>query len=431
MAITLRPYQKDLAQQAVHKIKTLGMVYLAMEVRTGKTHTAIKACDLLVGHKRGKVVFVTKKKAIGSIDKDFADSGATLDMTVINYESLHKLEAKNVDVFIFDEAQKLKQYPKPGKDALFNKAKDAMLESPYCKIILLSGTPSPESYSELYHQFAISEHYNPFAEYDSFYKWAVSFVNIVKIDFGNGPVNDYSGADRTKVMAVLEPYFLTYTQDKAGFENKVNEYVLTVKMKPSTYAVCDKLVRDKVVEGKTGVILGDTPAKLMQKCHQLYSGTCILEEGQGVIIDDTKAIFVRDKFKGKKIAILYRYKLELDLLKQTFPNWTDSPEAFRDDDTLTYFGQIVSSREGINLSTADGLIFYNIDHASLSYFQARDRCTSKDRVKPNNVYWIFSEDGIEERIYDAVINKKDYTTSYFKRDFGGVEKKIEQLGLNL
>ena len=42
--------------------------------------------------------------------------------------------------------------------------------------------------------------------------------------------------------------------------------------------------------------------------------------------------------------------------------------------------------------------------------------TTKDRLK-NNVYWIFAKDGIEHQIYKAVIKKKDYTLSHFKKDF--------------
>jgi len=429
--IKLRPYQEEIAAKCVHLLKTKGMAYLAMEVRTGKTFTALAACNKLVGHKCGKVVFVTKKKAISSIEADIKAMRPKLQIVVVNYESLHKVNMVNVDVVVLDEAQKLKQYPKPDpKSSLYHKVKAFLSGSPYCKIIFLSGTPSPESYSELYHQFAVSPHYNPFVEYGSFYKWAKDFVNITQIDFGNGPVNCYDDAHKDDVMRVLDPYFLTYTQTQSGFDNQVNEYVLSVEMKPMTYAICDKLKKYRVVEGKDNVILADTPVKLMQKLHQLYSGTVLFEDGEGKVIDDTKAQFITNKFKGKKIAILYKYKLELDLLCSVFPNWTADPEEFKQEGK-TFLGQIQSSREGINLSIADALIFFNIDYAALSYFQARDRLTSKDRTKPNNVYWVFAEGGIEERIYEAVKDKKNYTLSYFNRDFGTKSKKVEQTSLKL
>jgi len=42
--------------------------------------------------------------------------------------------------------------------------------------------------------------------------------------------------------------------------------------------------------------------------------------------------------------------------------------------------------------------------------------TTKDRLE-NQVYWVFSEGGIEQDIYKAVSNKKDYTLNHFKKDF--------------
>jgi hypothetical protein len=39
------------------------------------------------------------------------------------------------------------------------------------------------------------------------------------------------------------------------------------------------------------------------------------------------------------------------------------------------------------------------------------------RTKEAKVYWLFSENGIEEKIYRMVTKKKDYTLRYFKKDF--------------
>ena len=78
--------------------------------------------------------------------------------------------------------------------------------------------------------------------------------------------------------------------------------------------------------------------------------------------------------------------------------------------------QIVSGREGISLKNADYLVYYNIDFSATSYWQSKDRMTTKDRLN-NNVYWIFAKDGIEYDIYKAVTKKKDYTINHFKKDF--------------
>ena len=60
-------------------------------------------------------------------------------------------------------------------------------------------------------------------------------------------------------------------------------------------------------------------------------------------------------------------------------------------------------------------MYYNIDFSATSYWQSRDRMTTKDRLQ-SDVYWIFADRGIETKIYDMVIKKKDYTLRHFKKD---------------
>jgi hypothetical protein len=187
-------------------------------------------------------------------------------------------------------------------------------------------------------------------------------------------------------------------------------------MKRKTYELADKLLKDLVIEGKEEVILGDTPAKLLQKIHQLYSGTVKFESGSSMVLDTTKAEFIKERFAGKKIGIFYVFKAELDALKQVYAdNLTTDLDEFNATDKVIAL-QIVSGREGISLKNAEYLVFYNIQHSAVSYFQGIDRMTTIDRLN-NKVYWIFSEGGIEEKIYKVVKSKKKYTVNIFKKDY--------------
>jgi hypothetical protein len=96
--------------------------------------------------------------------------------------------------------------------------------------------------------------------------------------------------------------------------------------------------------------------------------------------------------------------------------YTESPEEFEANTNKVFISQIQSGREGINLSSADCLVMYNIDFSAVSYWQVRARLQSKNRTKEAIVHWIFAKDGIEPNIYKAVSNKKDYTLNYFKKD---------------
>ena len=408
LIMELRDYQEEIAQQGYIKLHQLGLVYLSMEVRTGKTLTSLSIAERYLSKKdNATVLFVTKKKAMSSIRDDYEMLKPKYQIVIINYESLHKIDYMP-NVLILDEAHKLGTFPKPNLSVQF--IKDRFRTLP---MILLSGTPTPESYSQIYHQFQVSGR-TPFHAYPTFYKWAAHFVKVTKRTFAHGTVNDYSEANNDMVKLHTNQYFLTYTQEEAGFESVINETILEVDMKPTTLSIIKKLENDLVVTGRNDTILADTPVKLLQKVHQLSSGTCIGESGTVIKLDNSKSEFIKSRFNGSKIAIFYKFKGELELLKDTFSdNLTTDLEEFKATDKNIAL-QIVSGREGISLKEAKYLVFFNIDFSAVSYWQSRDRLTTKERLS-NDIFWIFGKGGIEHKIYKAVNNKKDFTLSHYER----------------
>jgi len=220
-----------------------------------------------------------------------------------------------------------------------------------------------------------------------------------------------------RINATIKPYMITFTQAEAGFETKVEAHVLICEMKESTYKLINRLKRDKVVEGKSEVILADTAVKLMGKIHQLSSGTIKFESGKTMVIDHSKAEFIKDRFKSKKIGIFYKFVAEYQALKDVYGDGlTNDIDEFNSTGKNIAL-QIVSGREGISLKNADVLVFYNIDFSSTSYWQARDRMSTMQRLN-NDVYWVFSDRGIEQDIYKTVLGKKSYTLSVFSKGYG-------------
>ena len=405
----LRDYQVDIATKGQGILARAGILYLALAVRTGKTATALEVARL---YKAKNVLFLTKKKAIDGILDDYVEFGYDkyFTITVTNDESMHKIVGK-FDLVIHDEHHRFSAIPKPGTATkMFRKMFS------HLPMVFLSGTPSPETFSQMYHQFWVSDR-SPWINYSNFYKWAHDYVNITQKRIGSFMHNDYTGGIEAKIMGDISHLMLTYTQEAAGFTSEIKETVLYVDMKPSTVSIIDKLMKDLVVEGKDEVILADTAAKLMQKMHQLWSGTCKFESGNSMVIDTSKAEFIKQHFAGSKLAMMYIFKEELNLISQVFgeENITNDLDEFNSTDKH-FVGQVVSSREGISLKAADYLVMYNIQHSAVSYFQAKDRLTTIDR--PNNeVFWIFSNGGIEEKIYKVVKAKKRYTTNIFKKDY--------------
>jgi SNF2 family DNA or RNA helicase len=407
--IEFRDYQKDIISRGTEVLQKNGFLYLAMEVRTGKTLTSLGIADKMgVEH----VLFLTKKKAISSIVGDYdLMCPASFILFTINYESMHKLP-QNIkwDIVVIDEAHSLGAIPKPNK-----RAKDvkALIKKNKSKVILMSGTPTPESYSQMYHQvYGIPN--NPFSSYVNFYKFSKQYVDVKQRKINSLYINDYSRGLET-IVDKMNPYTIRFTQKEAGFENDIVEEVLEVEMEKLTYKLISKLKKDLVVEGNEDVILADTPVKLMMKLHQLCGGTIKFESGNSMIIDFSKAQFIYDNFCLTKIGIFYKFKEELNALKKVYGSQlcTEIDEFNSTDKTIAL--QIVSGREGISLRNAEYLVYYNIDFSATSYWQSRDRMTTKDSTL-SKVYWVFAKDGIEKEIYKAVVQKKDYTLKHFKKD---------------
>ena len=405
-----RDYQREIITKGVSILRSKGFVYLAMEVRTGKTLTSLGIANEINAK---QVLFITKKKAISSIQDDYNLLSPNFKVTIINYESLHVVQNNCVwDLIILDEAHSMGAFPKPSLRATM--VKD-LIRNLKPKVILLSGTPTPESYSQMYHQvYAIPN--NPFSEFANFYRFCDKYVKLKERKINGLMIKDYSHGLET-ILEVMKPYMINYTQKEAGFNAETTEEILEVDMKQSTYNLISTLKKNLVVEGKNEVILGDTPVKLMMKMHQLYSGTIKFESGNSMVLDTTKAEFIRSRFANNKIGIFYKFKEELAALQQVFgaDNLTTELGEFEDTDKNIAL-QIVSGREGISLRQADYLVYYNIDFSATSYWQSKDRMTTKERLN-NNVYWIFAKDGIEHDIYKAVTKKKDYTINHFKKQF--------------
>lgn len=402
-----RDYQINIAEQAADMLRTKSIAYLVMQVRTGKTLTAFLTAEKLGVE---NVLFVSKLKAIPGIQSDFEKYGGQFFMTFINYESLHKLKG-NFDLIILDEAHCLGQFPIPAKRTELLKEICA-----YKPILYLSGTPTPETYSQWFHQFWVSS-FSPFP-HRNFYKWHHEY-GIPKTKYVyNRELNDYSEVIAETINPIVNPYLLTWTQQEAGFEMPVDERIVTIPM-PERIALAVKIMRrDKIIQTKSGAtVLGDTAVKELGKIHQICSGTVKDEDGGFHLISDYKTRYIAQHYQGRKIAIFYKFQAELELLRQTFGNrLIFCPESFNAaGPDRVFVSQIQSGREGINIATADVLIMLNIDFSATSYWQSRARLQTKDRKTPALVHWIFAEGGIEKYVYGQVSKKKDFTVSHYHK----------------
>ena len=406
----LKEHQIEKSKELNEILLDYKIAYLAGEVRSGKTLTALQAAQL---YKANKVIVITKKKAISSIKSDYNNLKFTFDLVVINYESLHKLDNYDCDLVIYDESHSLSKFAKPSvrtklcKKLFFN-----------VPCILMTGTSAVESYSQYYHQFFVSS-YSPFSRYKNFYKWAKDFVDVWERKLPTHSIRVYDRANVEKIDKILKPYMVVMTQKDAGFNVKITENYLEIDTPKKIRNAVKKLMKDKFLKGKETYIFGDTPAKLQSKVHQLYNGHCIIEDVNGetsnVILDTYKVDFIRERFKDDKIVIMYYYQNELKMIESVFGEavTTDIDEFNTTDKS---FALQQSSSEGMNLSKAKYLVYLNLGFSGKNYIQSRDRMTVQSR-KENNIYFICESDGIAKNILQAVTKKKNFNSRIFKQNF--------------
>ncbi len=406
--VKLKDHQLDMVARGVDIVNSWGIVYIAGEMRVGKTLVSMSIAERL---KKKRMLFVTIKKNIEGVQADYRLGEFTFDIDVINYEQLHNYKSKP-DIVIVDETHKVGAYPKP---SLRTKRLKQIVGSN--DMVLLSGTPTPESYSQIYHQLWISEK-SPFKEFKNFYKWAKEFVNVKQTMRNGYYVNDYSNAKQDLIEIEIKHLFVTKSQKEAGFKNtEIIEEVQYIDMDKRIYKLADMMVKDRYYEFKDGdEIVCDSAVKLQQKLHQVFSGTIITERNEYRVLDKSKAEYIVSNYKPP-FAIYYKYKSEGDILRKMLVNWTENPYEFNEGRADIFLSQVRSGALGINLSRADLLIAYNIDFSAELYWQMRARIQARDKDRKNKLVWLFAKNGIEDKIYKAVQNKKNYTLRYFKKDF--------------
>ena len=429
-------YQDKLVEQGAKILNELGIVYYDMMPRTGKTMTSfntIKACGLK------SVLFLTKKSAIEDIRKAFNDNTFPFSILVTNYENITKdyVQAQRYekgtedynkwitkfkaviqhyesvfDCVVCDEAHSVGAYSKP---ALVAKVLKQIVKDK--KLILLSGTPCEESHSQLYHQFWISNH-SPF-NHKNFYMWSKEYVDIKQIKVNGMFVNQYDKAKNELILSVCDKYFVRCNQQDAGFiQSEIQEEIKYVDTNPKIKKLVELLIKNKYYQFADGSeIVCENAAILQQKIHQIYSGTIKVNDDYK-ILDRSKAEFIKKEYPFQRIVIFYKFIAEETLLKEVFEGqWTKETAAFQGGFKRVFLAQIRSGSMGVNLSSADYIMYYNIDFSATLYEQSRHRSQTLLRDRPSIAHWIFNRDGIENKIYKAVQKKRSYGVSLFRKDY--------------
>lgn len=395
-------HQLVIAEEAEAIIRENAIVYFSMEERTGKSGTVIKMCENLRPH---FILIVTKKRAIPGWEEHLKNLPHKKKYTIINYEMVHKVQLDKYQLIILDEAHSnLSMYPKPGKRW---KAVEKLTRGK--PIAYLSATPSAQSFSQLFNQFALSS-WSPWRRFPNFYKWFEQY-GVPKSKFISGrTIIDYT-TTHDNVMKEVDHLFISYTRKDLGFLHEPKDIIHKITLHPDIVSLQKRMSKDRYIPEGHEVLksqnewVGDTPMKHLTALHQLEGGTLKIDEHESISFPEkylTKIAYILEKFGDKKEnVIFYHYKQEKILLEKWFKN--------------SRVLQATSFAEGVDLSSYDYLIVYSMDFSTARYSQRRARQANIHRKDSIEVQFILVEKGISEQVYDTVALKKaNFVDSYFE-----------------
>ena len=427
--ITIEPYkhQVEMAENATNILIDNKLVYIAAEERTGKSLTSLLIFENI---KAKSLLIITKKKALNgwhdilssfgySVVSDLnkvpvyskAIGSTTKFVTLVNYHNVGKLKEykSKFSIAIIDEAHSyLSAYPKTGK--LWADTKSVVSNLP---LIFMSATPYAESLSQIYNQLRISA-YSPFRNYPNFYSWhkVYGIQEMVRIPYGYKKV--YNKVKDDLVHKEIDHLFISKTRKDLGFTHEPIDKVHYVEYSNWLKNKIKSSINDSIIKlsendidfahniSSTGmefdnngnvIKLLDTPLSERSSIYMLEGGTLKTDKAYIILNNNEKIDYILKHFGDTDdLVIMYQFIAEKHKLEKYFRK------------ALILQGDAYS--EGVDLSHKKHLIIYSMSFSTSKYIQRRARQANINRKEPIIVNYILFKGGVDEAVYDTVVNKK-------------------------
>jgi len=388
--------QTELAKEGLAILRKNGLVYLAMEERTGKTLTAILIAEEA---NVNKVLVITKPKPLKDWLKTLKAFKHAKHFDVDTYHQVHKIDFSSYDLVILDESHNfISAFPKPG--ATWKELKPKLVDKP---LIYISATPYSQGPQMLYHQFSLSS-WSPWASYKTFYSWFRTYGQPYEIDVQGRKITQYNRCDRERILACVSHLFIIKTRKELNFEHEPQDKVHYVELAPETKELYNTIVDDKIVQLPDFLLVCDTVSKERTSLHQLEGGTMKCDSIYTVLENTEKIDYILKHFGDTSdMVIMFNYKAELVKLSKHFKNAT--------------ILQATSYAEGIDLHRYKHLIVYSQDFSTARHTQRRARQCNMQREEPIIVHYLLVKKALSEQVYKTVsLNKRNFVDSVYSRE---------------
>jgi len=165
------------------------------------------------------------------------------------------------------------------------------------------------------------------------------------------------------------------------------------------------------------------------KEHQIENGFVYISEGEYEgIMNDKIYIINQIGDRHEKLAIFCRYKAQINMLRLWF--LSKDREVFELHGDIKNRDEVIQQAEasdncviliqsacsaGYELPTFDTIIFASLDFSYVNYEQALGRFLRINKLKENRYIHLVSE-GVDSDVYDAIMNKRDFSFEIYGKN---------------
>ena len=425
----LHQYQLNVLEKA-QKISNLG---LFMEPGLGKTVTAL---TIIEESPRGKTLVIAPKRVAESVWAQEVSNWkhlssmkvglvmgsptqrqkvlqSSLDVYVINVENVAWLVENwpscGFDYLIIDESSRFKD---PSTKRF--KAIKKVLKT-FKRRIILTGTPTPQGMADLYAQVGILDLGQRLET--SLTKFRDKYMYPADRNRHTGVIYKWAlnnGADEQIRSKISDICFSLRAEDYLTLPECTKLYH-SIALDKDIKAKYNELKKNMVSEIGNEQITAPTAATLTNKLLQFTSGAIYNEEGEAVLVHDTKLEFLESLLEESSAPTLmfYHFKHSLQRIKERFPEAVelsnDNIQDWRDGKIRILLCHPQSGGIGLNLQCNSGslaqCVWYDLPYSSENYIQANARVYRQGQTKPVIIHHLVAEKSIDEQVVEVLEGK--------------------------
>lgn len=309
------------------------------------------------------------------------------------------------DMLVLDESSSFKN-PQAKRFKALRKCRSC-----FSRMILLTGTPSPNNLMDLWAQLYLLDGGERLGRTLTEYRH-----NYFKPDKTNGPiVYSYKilGPNAEKEIYRRIGDICLSMKGTVHVPKIINP--IPIKLSDKEMALYRKFAKEQVLKIGGEEITASNAAALSNKLLQLSGGAIYDEDGRAIIIHDAKLQRLKEIVEdnaGHPILVFYQYKHELERLLSTFKSarelkTADDLRAWNRGTVPMLLAHPASAGYGLNLQQGGHIIvWYSLTWSLEQYLQANARLCRQGQTETVVIHQLIAKGTVDEAVAQALKRKE-------------------------